>query len=134
MELHCHHVRKFPLKSFQRSWQIFNKASKNIALPVALYECETWSLTLWDEHSLEVFENENKVEVKVKLSLCLNKHHAMKTYLITYSLTHSLTHSMVQDILCKADSHSSCQTVACFLYGTLRFITVLTKARHRTIS
>jgi len=37
---------------------------------------------------------------------------------------------MVQDILCKG-----CQTIACFFfYGTRRFITVLTKARHRTVS
>jgi len=41
---------------------------------------------------------------------------------------------MVQDILWKADSHSACQTVACFLYGTRRFITVLTKAHHWTLS
>jgi len=34
----------------------------------------------------------------------------------------------------KADSHSACQTVACFLYGTWRFITVLTKAPHWTLS
>jgi hypothetical protein len=26
-------------------------------LPVVLYECETWSLTLREEHSLGVFEN-----------------------------------------------------------------------------
>jgi hypothetical protein len=41
---------------------------------------------------------------------------------------------MVQDILRKADSHSACQTIVCFLYGTRRFITVLTKACHRTLS
>jgi hypothetical protein len=40
---------------------------------------------------------------------------------------------MVQDILWKADSHSACQTLT-FLYGTRRFITVLTKAHHRTLS
>jgi hypothetical protein len=39
-----------------------------------------------------------------------------------------LTHSKVQGILWKAASHSACQTLACFLYGTRRFITVLTKA------
>jgi hypothetical protein len=26
-------------------------------LPVMLYGCETWSLTLWEEHRLRVFEN-----------------------------------------------------------------------------
>jgi hypothetical protein len=30
---------------------------KNIILPVVLYECETWSPTLWEEHKLRVFEN-----------------------------------------------------------------------------
>jgi hypothetical protein len=30
---------------------------KNIILPVVLYECETWSLTLREEHRLRVFEN-----------------------------------------------------------------------------
>jgi hypothetical protein len=30
---------------------------KRIILPVVLYGCETWSLTLWKEHRLRVFEN-----------------------------------------------------------------------------
>jgi hypothetical protein len=30
---------------------------KTIILPVVLYGCETWSLTLTEEHSLRVFEN-----------------------------------------------------------------------------
>jgi hypothetical protein len=30
---------------------------KTIILPVVLYECETWSLTLREEHRLRVFEN-----------------------------------------------------------------------------
>jgi hypothetical protein len=33
------------------------KIYKNIILTVVLYECETWSLTLRDEHRLKVFEN-----------------------------------------------------------------------------
>jgi hypothetical protein len=41
---------------------------------------------------------------------------------------------MVQDILWKADSHSACQTIACFLYGTQSFIIVLTKSCHWTLS
>jgi hypothetical protein len=41
---------------------------------------------------------------------------------------------MVQDILWKVDSHSACQTIACFLYGTQRFITLFTKACHWTLS
>jgi hypothetical protein len=30
---------------------------KTITLPVILYGCETWSLTLREEHKLRVFEN-----------------------------------------------------------------------------
>jgi hypothetical protein len=30
---------------------------KAIILPVLLYGCETWSLTIWEEHRLRVFEN-----------------------------------------------------------------------------
>jgi hypothetical protein len=30
---------------------------KTIILPVVLYGCETWSLTLRDQHRLRVFEN-----------------------------------------------------------------------------
>jgi hypothetical protein len=56
------------------------------------------------------------------------------TETLTHPLTHSLTHSMVQDIICKADFHSACQRISCFLYGTRRFITVFTKARHWTLS
>jgi hypothetical protein len=30
---------------------------KTVILPVVLYECETWSLALREEHRLRVFEN-----------------------------------------------------------------------------
>jgi hypothetical protein len=33
------------------------KRYKTIILPVVLYGCETWSLTLREEHRLRVFEN-----------------------------------------------------------------------------
>jgi hypothetical protein len=33
------------------------KITTYIILPVVLYGCETWSLTLWEEHGLRVFEN-----------------------------------------------------------------------------
>jgi hypothetical protein len=33
------------------------KIHKTIILPVVLYGCETWSLTLREEHKLRVFEN-----------------------------------------------------------------------------
>jgi hypothetical protein len=39
---------------------------KTIILPVALYGCETWSLTLREEHTLRVFDKKVK---KVKVFL-----------------------------------------------------------------
>jgi len=33
------------------------KIYRTIILPVDLYGCETWSLTLWEERKLRVFEN-----------------------------------------------------------------------------
>jgi hypothetical protein len=33
------------------------KVHKTVILPVVLYDCETWSLTLGEEHRLRVFEN-----------------------------------------------------------------------------
>jgi hypothetical protein len=33
------------------------KIHKTIILPVVLYGCETWSVTLREEHRLRVFEN-----------------------------------------------------------------------------
>jgi len=33
------------------------KRYRTIILPVVLYGCETWSLTLREEHRLRVFEN-----------------------------------------------------------------------------
>jgi hypothetical protein len=35
----------------------FHKIYRTIILPVVLYGCETWSLTLREEHRLRVFEN-----------------------------------------------------------------------------
>jgi hypothetical protein len=55
-------------------------------------------------------------------------------YLLTYLLTHSLSHSMVQDIIWNAACHSTCRKIFCFLYGTRRFITMLTKVCHWILS
>jgi hypothetical protein len=33
------------------------KIYKTVILPVVLYGCKTWPLTLWEEHRLRVFEN-----------------------------------------------------------------------------
>jgi len=43
---------------FQFAIQKLNiKIYRTIILPVVLYGCETWWLTLREEHSLRVFEN-----------------------------------------------------------------------------
>jgi hypothetical protein len=38
-------------------WNVKRKIQKTVILPVVLYGCETWSLTLREEHRLRVFEN-----------------------------------------------------------------------------
>ena len=45
------------LSSSLLSKKIKIKIYKTIILPVVLYGCETWSLTLRDERRLRVFEN-----------------------------------------------------------------------------
>jgi hypothetical protein len=50
----------FSPKSFVFPSHIKNlkiKIHKTVILPVVLYGCETWSLTLREEHRLRVFEN-----------------------------------------------------------------------------
>ena len=50
----------FSAESFVLSFQSKNlkiKIYKTIILPVVLYGCETWSLTLREERRLRVFEN-----------------------------------------------------------------------------
>ena len=47
-------------KLLSSSWLSKNlkiKIYRTIILPVVLYGCETWSLTLREEHRLRVFEN-----------------------------------------------------------------------------
>ena len=39
------------------AFQLKVNAYKTIILPVVLYGCETWSLTLREEHRLRVFQN-----------------------------------------------------------------------------
>jgi len=45
------------LSSNLLSNNIKNKIYRNIILPVVLYGCETWSLTMREERRLRVFEN-----------------------------------------------------------------------------
>jgi hypothetical protein len=53
----CYHSVQNLLSSCLLSRNLKTRLYKTIILPVVLYGCETWSLTLRDEHKLRVFEN-----------------------------------------------------------------------------
>jgi hypothetical protein len=53
----CYHSVQRLLSSRLLSRDVNVKIYKTIILPVVLYGCETWSLTLREEHRLRVFEN-----------------------------------------------------------------------------
>jgi hypothetical protein len=53
----CYHSVQNLLSSQLLSKNLKIRIYKTIILPVVLYGCETWSLTLRDEHRLGVFEN-----------------------------------------------------------------------------
>ena len=50
------HLRKFCLSAyFPKKFKV--NTYKTIILPIVLYVCETWSLTLKEDYRLRVFEN-----------------------------------------------------------------------------
>jgi hypothetical protein len=53
----CYHSVQSLLSSRLLCRNLKVKIYKTIILPVVLYGCETWSLTLREEHRLRVFEN-----------------------------------------------------------------------------
>jgi hypothetical protein len=55
----CYHSVQNLLSSclLSKNVQIRIYEYKTMILPVVLYRCETWSLTLKEEHRLKVFEN-----------------------------------------------------------------------------
>jgi hypothetical protein len=53
----CYHSIQNLLSSRLLLKNVKTKIYKTIILPVVLYGCETWSLTLRKEHKLRVFEN-----------------------------------------------------------------------------
>jgi hypothetical protein len=53
----CYHSVQDLLSSSLLSKNIKIKIYRTIILPVVLYGCETWSLTMREEHRLRVFEN-----------------------------------------------------------------------------
>jgi hypothetical protein len=52
----CYHSVQNLLSSRLLSRNLKVKIYKTVILPVVLYGCETWSLTLREEHRLMVFE------------------------------------------------------------------------------
>jgi hypothetical protein len=55
--LPCYHSVQSLLPSRLLSKNIKIRVYKTLIFPVVLYGCETWSLTLREEHALRVFEN-----------------------------------------------------------------------------
>ena len=53
----CYYSVQNLLSSILLSKNLKIKIYRTIILPVVLYGCETWSLTLREEHRLRVFEN-----------------------------------------------------------------------------
>jgi hypothetical protein len=53
----CYHSVQNLLSSRLLSKYVKVRLYKTIILPVVLYGCETWSLTVREEHKLRVFEN-----------------------------------------------------------------------------
>ena len=53
----CYHSVQNLLSSSLLSKNLKIKIYRTVILPVVLYGCETWSLTLREEHRLRVFEN-----------------------------------------------------------------------------
>jgi hypothetical protein len=53
----CYHSVQSILSCHLLSRNVKVKIYKTIILPVVLYGCETWSLTIREEHTLWVFEN-----------------------------------------------------------------------------
>ena len=53
----CHYSLEKILSPSMLSKKLKVNTYKTIILPVVLYGCETWSLTLREEHRLMVFEN-----------------------------------------------------------------------------
>jgi hypothetical protein len=53
----CYYSVQNLLSSRLTSKNLTIKIYKTVILPVVLYGCETWSLTLREEHRLRVFEN-----------------------------------------------------------------------------
>ncbi|KAJ4451248.1 hypothetical protein ANN_02709, partial [Periplaneta americana] len=70
MENACYYLVEKLLSSSLLSKNLKVRIYKTVILPVVLYGCETWTLTLREEHRLKVFENKGKGQLIVDM---LNK-------------------------------------------------------------
>ena len=61
----CYHSVQNLLSSSLLSKNLKIKIYRTIIFPVVLYGCETWSLTLREEHRLRVFDNWDLVEENI---------------------------------------------------------------------
>jgi hypothetical protein len=66
-QFYCPFPVSSPINFVSYEWSHY----KTIMLPVVLYGCETWSLTLREEHRLRVFEN------KVLRRIFVSKRHEL---------------------------------------------------------
>jgi hypothetical protein len=62
----CYHSGQNLLSSRMLSKNVKVKIYKNIILPVVLYGCETWSLTVREEHKLKALENGVEENIWIK--------------------------------------------------------------------
>jgi hypothetical protein len=63
----CYYSVQNLLSSHLISKNLKIKVYKTVILPIVLYGCETWSLTLREEHRLRVFENKSVEDIWRKL-------------------------------------------------------------------
>ncbi|KAJ4445342.1 hypothetical protein ANN_07147 [Periplaneta americana] len=68
MENACYYSVKKLLSSSLLSKNLKVRIYKTVILPVVLYGCETWTLTLREEHRLRVFENKIEDQLPANLS------------------------------------------------------------------
>jgi hypothetical protein len=62
----CYHSVQNLLSSRLLSQNVKVRIYKTIILPVVLYGCEEWSLTVREEHKLKVFENGAEDNIWIK--------------------------------------------------------------------
>jgi hypothetical protein len=67
----CYYSVQNILSSRLKSKDLKIKIYKTVILPVVLYGCEAWSLTLREEHRLRIFENRVLRRVLMNFTACI---------------------------------------------------------------